>query len=204
MSTITTRSTAGSGATVKNLPLTNAEIDTNFINLNTDKVENTDAVSTNTASKVVRRDASGGFSAGDLTIGNLTAGGSATLTGDIAVNGGDLTTTATTFNLLTSAATTIAIGNVATSLSIGHSVTGAQTVNFATGATTSGNTKTVNLATSGLAGSTTNLNIGSSAGTSLITISGTVSATGNISSNYSDERLKEEIELADLKTPLRS
>ena len=196
MATITTRSTAGGGATVKNLPLTNAEIDTNFINLNDHKVEDTDAVSTNTASKVVRRDASGGFSAGDLSIGNLN-GSSVTLTGDIAVNGGDLTTTATTFNLLTSAATTIAFGNAATSLSIGHSVTGAQTVNFATGATTSGNTKTVNLATSGLSGSITNLNIGSSAGTSLITISGAVTATGNISSNYSDERLKEQITLID-------
>ena len=39
MSSITTRVTAGSGATVKGSPLTNAEVDTNFINLNTDKLE---------------------------------------------------------------------------------------------------------------------------------------------------------------------
>ena len=39
MSSITTRVTAGSGATVKNAPLTNAEIDNNFINLNNDKSE---------------------------------------------------------------------------------------------------------------------------------------------------------------------
>ena len=39
MSSITTRVTAGSGATVKNAPLTNAEIDNNFINLNVDKAE---------------------------------------------------------------------------------------------------------------------------------------------------------------------
>lgn len=39
MSSITTRVTAGSGATVKGTPLTNAEVDTNFINLNTDKLE---------------------------------------------------------------------------------------------------------------------------------------------------------------------
>jgi hypothetical protein len=41
MSNITTRVTAGSGATVKNAPLTNAEIDNNFINLNVDKSEKT-------------------------------------------------------------------------------------------------------------------------------------------------------------------
>ena len=39
MSSITTRVTSGTGASVKNAPLTNAEIDTNFINLNSDKLE---------------------------------------------------------------------------------------------------------------------------------------------------------------------
>lgn len=59
-----------------------AQIDANFTNLNTDKVEVTDAVSTNTASKVVRRDSSGNFSANVITAdltGKATsiAGGSA-------------------------------------------------------------------------------------------------------------------------------
>ena len=36
MAAITTRSTAGTGATVKNSTLTNAEVDNNFINLNVD------------------------------------------------------------------------------------------------------------------------------------------------------------------------
>lgn len=39
MASITTRVTAGGGATVKNAPLTNTEIDNNFINLNTAKME---------------------------------------------------------------------------------------------------------------------------------------------------------------------
>lgn len=39
MSSITTRVTAGTGATVKNAPLTNEEIDNNFIALNNDKAE---------------------------------------------------------------------------------------------------------------------------------------------------------------------
>jgi hypothetical protein len=36
MAAITTRETSGGGATVKNSPLTNAELDTNFININTE------------------------------------------------------------------------------------------------------------------------------------------------------------------------
>ena len=39
MADITTRETSGGGATVKGSPLTNAEVDTNFINLNAGKVE---------------------------------------------------------------------------------------------------------------------------------------------------------------------
>ena len=60
MTTIYLRSTKGS-------PLTNAEVDTNFSNLNTDKIEVADAVAENTANKVVKRDANGNFSAGTIT-----------------------------------------------------------------------------------------------------------------------------------------
>lgn len=75
MASITTRVTAGTGATVKNAPLTNAEIDNNFININSAKQETADCVSTNTANKVVKRDASGNFSAGTIT---ATLSGAAT------------------------------------------------------------------------------------------------------------------------------
>ena len=44
MADITTRETSGGGATVKGSPLTNAEVDTNFINLNDDKVEVSGAI----------------------------------------------------------------------------------------------------------------------------------------------------------------
>lgn len=50
-----------------NVPLTNAQIDTNFININNTKVETSDAVSTPTANKVVRRDGNGDFAAGTIT-----------------------------------------------------------------------------------------------------------------------------------------
>jgi hypothetical protein len=101
--------------------------------------------------------------------------------GDIAVNGGDITTNQTTFNLVNTTATTLNIGGAATTLTIGNTATAAQTVNmftasigastynFATGATANATTKTLNIGTGGAAGSTTNVNIGSSvAGTTTI------------------------------------
>lgn len=39
MATIVTRQTSGGGATVNDAPLTNTQLDNNFINLNTDKLE---------------------------------------------------------------------------------------------------------------------------------------------------------------------
>lgn len=81
MASITTRVTSGTGATVKNAPLTNAEIDTNFINLNSAKQETADCVSSNIANKVVQRDASGNFSANVITAslsGNATSATTAT------------------------------------------------------------------------------------------------------------------------------
>lgn len=80
MATIVTRVT---GATAKNAPLSNTEIDTNFINLNNDKVETADAVSTNTANKVVKRDENGNFVAGTIS---ASLSGTATQANNI--NGG--------------------------------------------------------------------------------------------------------------------
>ena len=92
MASITTRITASqpgdrSGITVANTPLTNVQIDSNFIQLNNDKLEEADATSTNTASKVVKRDSSGGFSMGDLTAGAITAT-SLSLTNDLPISHG--------------------------------------------------------------------------------------------------------------------
>jgi hypothetical protein len=191
MASITTRSTAGSGATVKGLPLSNSEIDTNFLNLNSFKVETTDAVSTNTVNAVVRRDASGGFLSGSIGItGTLAASGATTLsstlavtgnttlTGDLAVNGADITTTATTFNLVNATATTLNIGGAATTIALG-SATAALTYN-GTSLTASDSVTQVKSLGVGIAASSTN---------------GEIRAAGDISSNYSDERLKENIQV---------
>jgi hypothetical protein len=74
MATIKTRETTASGVTNKNAPLTNAEIDANFINLNNDKLEIGDATSSNTADTVVKRDGAGGFSMAALSASSLTLG----------------------------------------------------------------------------------------------------------------------------------
>lgn len=70
MATIILRQLTGSGTT-KGTPLTITEVDQNFDNLNTSKVEATDAVSINTANAVVRRDSSGNFTAGTITATNF-------------------------------------------------------------------------------------------------------------------------------------
>ena len=54
--------------------------------------------------------------------------GNTTLTGDLAINGGDVTSSATTFNFLAATVTTLNIGAAATTVSIG-ALTGTTTVN---------------------------------------------------------------------------
>ena len=60
--------------------------------------------------------------------GNLTVDLNATVTGDLGINGGDLTTSATTFNLFNTNATTINFGGAGTAIEIGAS-TGTTNIN---------------------------------------------------------------------------
>lgn len=66
--------------------------------------------------------------------GGITFTGDATLSGDLAVNGGDITTTAGTFNLV-NAASTINLGSTAVTraINIGTNATNVQTINVGTG-----------------------------------------------------------------------
>jgi hypothetical protein len=55
-------------------------------------------------------------------VASITLGGAAstvTVAGDLAVNGGDITTTASTFNIANANATTVSVGGAATSVSLG-------------------------------------------------------------------------------------
>ena len=63
--------------------------------------------------------------------GTLDTTGNITTAGDLAVNGGDITTTSTTANLFNTTATTLNIGGAATTLSLGNS-TGTTTINSTT------------------------------------------------------------------------
>jgi hypothetical protein len=92
-----------------------------------------------------------GAATGTLTVANTTLAanaitasttlavtGDTTLTGDLAINGGDLTSTATTFNALTANATTVNLATAATTLTIGSGATGA-TATFQKNVTIVGN-----------------------------------------------------------------
>jgi hypothetical protein len=94
---------------------------------------------------------------GATTANNITVG-------DIAVNGGDITTNQTTFNIANTNATTVGAFNAATALTLGYTSTAASTTNISTGAVAASTTKVVNLGTGGVASSVTNINIGATTG----------------------------------------
>jgi len=75
MTSITTRETAGAGATVKNSPLTNAEIDNNFISITNNKLEaNNDLSDLNSASTARSNLGLGTLSSQDSNSVSITGG----------------------------------------------------------------------------------------------------------------------------------
>jgi hypothetical protein len=119
---------------------------------------------------------------GNTTIeGTLNVEEDVTLASDLAVNGGTLSTTATTFNIADTNATTVNAFGAATTLNVGYDGTSASVTNIATGVTATGNTKTVNIGLGADTGSTTAVNIGGSGagvGNSTVTIYGNLNVTG--------------------------
>lgn len=142
----------------------------------------------------VQFNADGAFAA---TSGLTFATGSSSLTisGDLAVNGGDITTTESTATIfstnvsslsLAGAASTVSVGgsnvNTAFTLNVAASRSGNSTLNLGTGATSAGNAKNVNIGQGGDPGSTTNIRLGTTdtAGASNIFMSGSVYITGSV------------------------
>ena len=222
MTAITTRSTAGTNATVKNAPLSNTEIDTNFINLNNGKVETADAVSTNTANKVVARDGSGNFAAGTITAAltgnatsatNVAGGGAGQVPYNTGVGATAFLAAGTTGQIMRFGASaptwvdqsTLSVGSAsvlttARSISIGTGATGTATsFNGSADITipiTAVNADYISAGTLAAArlGTTGAPQLGSlGVGTAASGTTGEIRATNTITSYYSDQRLKQDI-----------
>ena len=142
----------------------------------------------------VQFNADGAFAA---TSGLTFATGSSSLTisGDLAVNGGDITTTQSTATIFPTNVSSLSLAGVASTVSVGGSSsstafalnvaanrTGNSSLNLGTGATSTGNAKNVNIGQGGDPGSTTNIRLGTTdtAGTSNIFMSGSVYITGSV------------------------
>jgi len=126
-----------------------------------------------------------GAATGTTTINNANT----VVTGDLAVNGGDITSSATTFNLLNSTVTSLNIGGAATTSNLGYTGTNASsTTNLAVGDVDVSVSKTINIGTQ----TTTNIALGSSltvnigspyTATCAVNINGDVDRTVGITQN---------------------
>jgi hypothetical protein len=196
MASITTRATTGTGATVKGAPLTNAEIDGNFISLNDNKLEAT--WTGNTSIVTLGTVATGTWNATTIA---TTKGGTG-LTSFI--SGGAVYATST--SALTTGTLPIASGGTGSGfaptsgqLLIGNS-SGGYSVASLTG-TTNRITITNSSGAITISGpqdlaSNSNVQFGSmGVGTASSGVAGSITATNDITSWYSDERLKDNIEI---------
>jgi len=191
MATIVTRITGG---TAKGSPLTSAEIDQNFINLNTDKLE---ASFTGNSNLVTL---------GTITTGTWNATTIATLYGGTGLtsftNGGAVYATST--SALTTGTLPVASGGtgITTAPSSGTLLIGTAAGGYSSATLTgTANRVTVTNSSGGITlsgpqdiGTSSNPQFGSlGIGTAASGIAGEIRATNQITSYYSDERLKEEI-----------
>lgn len=132
-----------------------------------------------------------GASTGTTNINNnLLVDGTGTVTGDLAVNGGDITSTSSTFNFVTGSVSTLNIGLSATSVEIG-STTGTTSINNSVdvdgdvnidGGDLTTNQSTFNLVntnatTVNIAGAGTTVSVGNSSGT--VSVPGNLTVNGN-------------------------
>jgi len=222
MAAITTRETGTTGTggvTRKNLPLTNAEIDTNFINLNNDKLEASAFASYTGTTNVVTLGtvATGTWNAttiatnkGGTGLTSFTSGGavyatssSALTTGTlpIASGGTGITSTPANGTLLIgtsaggySSATLTGTANRVTVTNSSGGITLSAPQDIATTSNPQFGSLGIGTAASGTAGSiyaTNSLGLG----TAPSGVAGEIRATNAITSFYSDERLKENIQV---------
>lgn len=114
--------------------------------------------------------------AANTNIATLSGSGNLTLAGDLAVNGGDITSTQGSFNFLASGVTSLNLATAATSITIGNASAGTTTVRNNLAITTNTNSTSITdgaLAVTGGVGIQGDLRVGG-------TIFGNVSVTGSI------------------------
>jgi hypothetical protein len=90
--------------------------------------------------------------------------------------------TAPTFTTSIDGGATFGAFASSTALTLGYTGTSSSTHNIGTGAVASSNTKTINIGTGGAAGSSTNINLGSSSG-GTVTVNNDITVTGNLTVN---------------------
>jgi len=117
----------------------------------------------------------------------LDVAGSIRADSDLLVNGGDITSTATTFNLLNDTVTTLNIGGAATSIVVGD-VNGTLILNSSTirGASTTQNLFDSVATTVNFAGAATTIDIGSASGTTTINHALTVKGSSALGDGAAD------------------
>jgi hypothetical protein len=193
---LTTRATAGTGATVKGSPLTNTEIDNNFLSLNDNKLEtswtgNTSIVTLGTVTTGTWSATTIATTKGGTGLTSFTSGGavyatstSALTTGTLPVaSGGTGQTSFTNGQLL--------IGNTT-----GNTLTKASLTGTASQITVTNGTGSITLSLPQDIDTSSNVQHGSlGIGTTPTGTAGEIVATNQITSYYSDERLKTNIEL---------
>ena len=198
MAAITTRETGTTGVggvTRKNLPLTNGEIDTNFINLNTDKLEasytgNTNLVTVGTLTTGTWNATTIATNKGGTGLTSFTSGGAVYATSSSALTTGTLP--------IASGGTGITTAPTSGTLLIGTSAGGYSSATL----TGTANRVTVTNSSGGITlsgpqdiATSSNVQFGSlGIGTAASGTAGEIRATNQITSYYSDERLKEDIQ----------
>jgi len=201
MASITTRetgTTGTNGVTRKNLPLTNAEIDTNFISLNDNKLEaswtgNTSIVTLGTVTTGTWNATTIGTVYGGTGLTSFTSGGAVYATSTSALTTGTLPIASGG-----TAATTAAAARTSLGLAIGTNVQAWDTdLDAVAGLTTAGIVYRSGAGsfTAGNSLGSVDLQINSlGVGTAAPASTGQIRAADTITSWYSDERLKTNIE----------